>query len=147
MDNHNLSIVVQVESDSQLAFDSINNVTAWWTANLEGGTSALNNEFVVQFGDVHFSRQKIVEMIPAKKVVWLVTESRLNFVADVQEWTGTRIIFDVISENGITYIRFTHEGLVPQVECYDACSGAWSQYMVSLQQLINTGKGEPAART
>ena len=147
MQNQHLSIVFPVKGATLQAFDSINKVTAWWTENLVGESAGLNDEFVVQFGDVHFSRQKIVEMIPGKKVVWLITESRLNFVADKQEWTGTRIIFEVLEENGQTMIRFTHEGLVPQVECYDACSGAWSQYMGSLQQLINTGRGEPALRS
>jgi Activator of Hsp90 ATPase homolog 1-like protein len=147
MGNQHLSIVFAVKGNANEAFDSINNVAAWWTKNLDGESSGLNDEFVVEFGDVHFSRQKIVECIPGKKVVWLVTESRLNFVADKQEWTGTRIIFEVFEEQGQTMIRFTHEGLVPEVECYDACSNAWAQYMNSLQQLIDTGKGEPAARS
>jgi hypothetical protein len=147
MGDQHLSIVFAVSANAQHAYDSINKVTAWWTENLVGESAGLNDEFVVQFGDVHFSRQKIVEMVPGKKVVWLVTESRLNFIADKQEWTGTRIIFEVLEENTQTIIRFTHEGLVPHVECYDACSNAWGQYMNSLQQLIDTGSGEPAVRS
>ena len=41
-------------------------------------------------------------------------------------------------------VRFTHVGLVPQYECYDVCSNAWSGYLGgSLRNLINTGKGQP----
>jgi hypothetical protein len=41
-------------------------------------------------------------------------------------------------------VRLTHVGLVPSVECYQACSGGWSSYLLgSLHDLITTGQGDP----
>lgn len=126
------------------AFDAINNVTGWWTENMKGKSKKLNDEFSVQFGDVHYSKQKLVEVVPGKKVVWLVTDSALNFITDKQEWTNTQIHFELSAEGKKTRVDFTHLGLVPDVECFDACSNAWSQYIQgSLKKLIDTGKGEP----
>lgn len=35
-------------------------------------------------------------------------------------------------------------GLVPEQECFSACSNAWSQYIhQSLFNLVTTGKGQP----
>jgi hypothetical protein len=83
-----------------------------------------------------------VELIPGKKVVWLVTESQINFVADKAEWLNTKIIFDIATEGEKTRLTFTHEGLVPAIECYQDCSGAWGQLVAkSLYSFINTGKG------
>ena len=39
---------------------------------------------------------------------------------------------------------FTHVGLAPDDECYEACSDAWGSYIKhSLRSLITTGKGQP----
>jgi len=144
MKNQDYHMSITVDATEQEAFDCINNVTKWWTENLEGSSQKLHDEFSVRFGDVHYSRQKLVELVPGKKVVWLVTDSRLNFIADKQEWTNTKIAFDILSKNGYTQVHFTHIGLAPAVECYEACSDAWRQYIQhSLRSLITTGKGQP----
>jgi hypothetical protein len=133
-----------VDASAGEVFKSINNVSRWWTENLEGHSQKLNDEFAVRFGDVHYSRQKLVEIVPGKKVVWLVTDSKLNFLKDKKEWTNTKISFEIFSENGKTKMEFRHFGLVPEIECFDACSNAWSQYIQqSLLSLITTGKGQP----
>ncbi|SRR5258706_13018826 len=142
---------ITVNATPQVAFTSINSVTKWWTENLEGSSQNLNDEFTVRFGDVHVSTQKLVEFMPNKKVVWLVTDSNLNFIKDRQEWTNTKISFEISDpdsyrEDNQTIIRFTHLGLAPK-ECFDACSNAWSEYIhQSLLSLINTGKGQPTPR-
>ena len=79
--------------------------------------------------------------------MWLVTDSQLNFIKDKQEWTGTKISFEIVEkENNIT-IRFTHHELVPEIECFNACSNAWGDYINnSLRNLVNTGKGQPTLK-
>lgn len=128
-------------------FKNINDVTRWWTENLKGHSQKLNDVFTVQFDDVHLSTQKLIEVVPDKKVVWLVTDSKLNFIQDKQEWNNTKISFELTQKDGHTEVRFTHLGLAPDVECFDACSNAWSEYIQgSLLPLITTGKGKPAKR-
>ena len=148
MSKQDYSATIVVNATAHEAFENINHVTKWWTENLKGNSQKLNDEFAVRFGDVHYSRQKLVEVIPDKKVVWIVTDSQLNFVKDKQEWTGTKICFEIAEKDDKTQIRFTHLGLVPDYECFSACSNAWSEYIgQSLLNLINTGKGEPTPKT
>lgn len=144
MKKRDYNTTITVNTTASEAFKKINSVTKWWTENLEGSSQKLNDEFTVRFGDVHVSKQKLVEVIPDKRVVWLVTDSKLNFVKDKHEWTNTKIAFDIAEKDGKTKIQFTHIGLVPDVECHDACSTAWSQYIEeSLFKLLSEGKGQP----
>jgi hypothetical protein len=133
-----------VEQTPNEVFKAITNVRGWWSEGIEGHTTQPNDEFIFQVKDVHYSKQKLVEVIPNKKVVWLVTESHMTFIQDKSEWTGTKVIFEISQKGNQTQLVFTHEGLVPQVECYEACSPAWTQYVQhSLYRLITTGKGDP----
>ena len=132
-----------VDQTPHEVFTAINNVRGWWQGEVTGGTDKLNDEFDYRMEDIHYSRQKLVEVIPDKRVVWSVTDSQLSFIEDKDEWTNTRIIFDITEINNKTQVRFTHIGLVPAIECYDACSNAWEQLIQeSLVSLITTGKGK-----
>lgn len=133
---------IAVDKSPTEVFNAINNVRGWWQGEITGNTEKLNDEFTYQMGEVHFSKQKITEIIPDKKVVWRVTESKINFVADKNEWLNTTIIFDITKAENGTQLTFTHQGLVPKIECYGGCSGAWGQLIKqSLVSLITTGKG------
>jgi uncharacterized protein YdhG (YjbR/CyaY superfamily) len=143
MTTQNFTTTILVDNSPQEVFNAINNVRGWWQGEIKGSTEKLNDEFSYQMEEMHFSKQKIVEFIPGKKIVWLVTESKLNFVSKKNEWTGTKITFEISEVNHKTQLRFTHEGLVPEFECYGGCSGAWGDLIEkSLFSLITTGKGQ-----
>jgi len=134
---------ILVDQSPKEVFNAINNVSGWWQGEIEGSTNKLNDEFTYRMEDIHFSKQKVVEVIPNKKVVWLITESKLNFAKDKSEWTGTKVSFEISEINNKTQLRFKHLGLVPKFECYNECSNAWSQLIQeSLFSLITTGKGK-----
>jgi hypothetical protein len=126
------------------AFNAINNVRGWWSEEIEGSTDKLNDEFKYHFEDIHSCKMKLIEVIPDKKVVWLVMDNYFKFTKDKSEWIGTKISFDISKQDNKTQIRFTHHGLVPEYECFEICRDAWSSYIQnSLRSLISTGKGQP----
>lgn len=144
VNNENFTTTILVDQTPEEVFNAVTNVRGWWSKDIEGNTEKLNDEFIFQVKGVHCSKQKLIEVIPDKKVVWLVTDSKLTFVKDKSEWTGTKVIFDIAKQDDKTKLTFTHEGLAPEVECYGACSPAWTQYVqYSLLSLITTGKGTP----
>lgn len=134
MTNQNFTTTFLVEQTPEEAYNAILNVRAWWSGlheeSFEGSSEKLGDEFsFLAGGGVHYTKQKLVELVPNKKVTWIVTESNLSFVDTTDEWTGTKINYDISEEDGKTKIVFTHIGLVPEFECYDSCAPAWTQYV------------------
>jgi hypothetical protein len=142
----NFTYTLLTDRSAQQVFDAINNVRDWWSGyyaeEIDGNSGKVNDVFNFRAGPgVHYSQQKLVEVIPNKKVVWLITDSALSFLQKQEEWTGTKVVFDISQKNGKTQLAFTHEGLTPQIECYDSCAPAWSQYLQNkLLPLINSSK-------
>lgn len=133
-----------VDQSPHEVFKAITSVRDWWGKGITGNSEKQGDEFIFEVPDVHRSVQKLVEVVPDQRIVWLVTESNMTFIKDAGEWVNTKIIFDITKEDGKTKLTFTHLGLAPEVECYKFCAPAWQQYIEgSLYKLITTGKGTP----
>lgn len=141
MQNKSYTAIIEVTKSAEDVFNCIKDVSKWWSKDFEGNSAKLNDEFVINHPGAHYSKQKLVEVIPNKKIVWLVTESTLNWLQDKQEWTNTRMIFDLTTNGDKTLLHFTHEGLVPEKECYARCVQGWDMVIKDwLFNYITTGK-------
>lgn len=95
----------------------LHDVAKFWPEEFEGESSKLNDEFIfTSGGDSHYSKNKIVELVPNKKVVWLVTESIRK--TDNFDWTGTKMIFELTPKGDHTLLEFTYDGIILEGE-YD----------------------------
>jgi hypothetical protein len=144
MTPQDFTTTILTDQTPEEVYNAINNVRGWWSEEIDGSTDRLNAEFNYHFEDIHRSKIKITELIPGKKVAWLVLDNYFKFTKDKTEWKDTKIIFDIYEKDGKTQVRFTHAGLVPEYECYNVCKNAWTTYIQkSLRNLITTGKGQP----
>ena len=140
--NYHSSITAKISPGE--AFDQIARVDAWWAKNFTGKASQNGDKFKVQFGTTWVDFE-IEEAQPGKRIVWKVTDCNLAFQKDLTEWNGTSVEWTISMDNGTTRIDMTHVGLVPGVECYDNCNAGWNEHiLVSLNNLVNKGEGEPA---
>ncbi len=138
----------EVSQSPERVFEAIRDVRGWWSGAVDGSTRDVGDEFTYEVPDIHWCRFRITEVVAPSRIAWLVTDSWLTFTEQKDEWTGTTVAFDVAERDGLTQVRFTHEGLVPAFECYELCSGAWSGYIAgSLRHLILTGLGSPNPET
>lgn len=140
--NYALSFTVPQSPDA--VFAAIANVRGWWSQEISGGTEHVGDVFAYRYKDLHRCSIAVMEAAAGKRIVWHVLDNYFSFTRDETEWKGTDIVFDIAGRGADTEVTFTHRGLVPSHECYEACSQGWRMYVEgSLRALIMTGKGRP----
>jgi hypothetical protein len=143
MKNLNYQSSISAKISSSEAIKRISNVPGWWGVTFSGNSEKQNDKFVVKMGGDSFFDFKVIELIPSKRVVWLVTDCNMPWYSNKKEWANTKLIFDISENNGVTTMNFTHEGLTPAVECYKDCETGWTHWIQrSLLSYFTTGKGE-----
>jgi hypothetical protein len=144
MNTQDFTTTILVNQTPKEVFDAVTNVRGWWSEEIEGSTDKLNDEFNYHYQDLHACKMKLIEVVPDKKVVWLVMENYFKFTEDKSEWVGNKIIFEITEKDNKTQLQFTQQGLTPAYECFNICRDAWSTYInSSLYNLITTGTGQP----
>ena len=144
MSTSDFTTTLLVDQSPKEVFRAVTNVRGWWSEEIEGGTEKLNDEFTYHFEDIHLCKMRLIEVVPDKKVVWLVLDNYFKFTKDKSEWKGTKVIFEISQKEDKTQLRMTHQGLVPAYECFEICRDAWTSYIQnSLRSLIVNGKGQP----
>jgi len=115
------------------AITTIEGLSNWWTTKTAGNSSA-GGIIQFRFGD-EGPDMKVIESKPNERVKW-------ECIASPHGWTGHIITFLLDENEGKTRVRFSHDGWREQDDFYAICSFSWSQYMISLRLLCQTGKGE-----
>jgi hypothetical protein len=137
------SYKLTVKATAKEAMKKIAQVNLWWAKNFKGKASKLNDEFSVHFGDTYVNF-KISELVPGKKIVWLVTDCNLGWIKEKKEWKNTEVIYTLTEKGEKTQLDFVHKGLIPESECYNDCKTGWTGHLKgSLQKLIDEGTGFP----
>lgn len=143
MGKNNFSSSITAKISATEAIKRISDVPEWWGITFSGSAKKQNDTFVVKMGGDSFFNFTVVELIPGKRVVWLVTDCHMPWYSDKKEWANTKLIFDLSENSGVTNLIFTHEGLTPEVECYKDCEPGWTHWIQkSLFSYFTTGKGE-----
>lgn len=114
MTNHIYTTSMEVPFSPNDVFNHVIDLSKWWPEEYIGGSIGLDTEFVYKTGEGHYSKNRVVEFEPDKKLVWLTTESIRK--ADNFDWTGTRFIFELTPKRGNTLIEFTYDGVVLENE-------------------------------
>ena len=141
MTTSSFTVSIKTSVTPKEVFNLLLDIEQWWSGiygeEIKGESKKMGDEFTFKAGGgAHYSKQKLIELIPNEKVVWLITDSNLSFLSNTGEWINTKIGFEISTEENSTVVTFTHEGLVPQIECYSACSGGWTRYLDKLENKL-----------
>lgn len=144
MDNFQKTMILQA-TGSKVFHALTNFIPQWWTETFEGVANIQGETFTIRFGANIFKTMRVEELIPNKKVVWVVTGSLIDLpeLINKTEWIDTRIIWEITENDTDTTLLLTHLGLTPEIECYSICESGWNSFTNSLKAFLETGKGNP----
>jgi uncharacterized protein YndB with AHSA1/START domain len=127
---HRIGIKSSSPNDAYKALTAIEGLSGWWTIDTQG-QSKVGEVVKFRFGDLGGFDMKVLELDPAKRVLWQVIDG------------GTKVSFDLKQDGDYTIIHFKHEGWKEAMEFMYHCSTKWAIFLMSLKSLVETGKGAP----
>ena len=134
---------VGIKASSQEVYKALttrDGLAGWWTTNTQGDSKlggVIKFRFSVDGREIGGFDTKVLELRPAERVLWQVIEGP-------PEWIGTKVSFELKQEGEFSIVLFKHAGWKEPVEFMHHCSTKWATFLISLKQLVETGKGAPS---
>ena len=123
------------------ALSTVEGVAGWWTKETTGVSKSgghIDVRFLSPSGnEIGSMNMEVMELDPNKKVHW-------RFKSGPAEWVGTDVIFNLSQDGDYTIVLFGHKNWREAVELTSHCSMKWATFMLSLKDLVETGKGKPS---
>jgi uncharacterized protein YndB with AHSA1/START domain len=120
-------------SEIYRALTNVDKLAEWWTSDTRG-ESRTGKTLEFRFG--RFCQvMEVGALEPGKHVQWLPTE------AGAADWVGTSIDFTIIPDEKQSLVHFRHSGWREGAGIQPHCSIKWAVFMLSLKDLLETGKG------
>jgi uncharacterized protein YndB with AHSA1/START domain len=129
---------VEVKSSPIEAYTALttrDGLAGWWTTGTSG-TFGVGGVIHFRFGTRGGVDMKVLELEPAKRVLWQVIDGPT-------EWIDTTVRFELTKNGDFTVILFKHEDWKEPVEFMHHCSTKWATFLLSFKSLVETGKGAP----
>ncbi len=128
-------------ADVYKALSTLEGLSRWWTEEVKGESrpgGTLEFNFRTPGGDVIGTMvMEVLGHEPAKSVRW-------KCVGGPPDWIGTRIDFELSTQDGQTILIFGHRGWAEASESMAHCSMKWAVFLLSLKDSVLTGKGRPS---
>ncbi|WP_239068810.1 SRPBCC family protein [Cellulomonas pakistanensis] len=123
-------------ADVSAALTTRAGVAGWWTDRAAGDGGA-GGRLVLPFrGAAEPYAMDVLTAEPGAHVRWRVA-------AGPPEWLGTHVDFRLRPSGPGTVVLFTHQGWAEPVEFLHHCSTKWATFLLSLRELVETGRGRP----
>ncbi len=123
------------------ALASIEGLTGWWTQETSGSAKVgdkIEFRFRNDDGSIKgFMKMEVSKLEPARSVLWRCLEGP-------PDWIGTELSFRLSQEGEYTILIFGHNHWKEATESTAHCSMKWAVFLMSLRDLVEKGRGQPA---
>jgi len=141
METYSIRHQVGIKAAVHAVYEALTDTTklaGWWTADTRGNGAEVGGVLEFWFGDF-CQKFEVVELQPDQRVRWKAVGNR-----SMDEWDSTEVAFSLGSDGKQTYVNFSHAGWQRDNGFLPHCSTKWAVFMLSLKDLLEKGKGQPA---
>jgi uncharacterized protein YndB with AHSA1/START domain len=123
------------------ALSTVEGVAGWWTKATTGEArvgGTITTRFYHPGGEeVGWFDIEVTELDADREVRWRIKDGP-------KEWIGTDVIFSLSRDGDYTVVQFGHRNWREAVDFMAHCSTKWATFLLSLKELVETGKGRPS---
>lgn len=141
MNKYSIRHEIGIKAAAATVFEALTDtgkLAGWWTADTRGNGAEVGGILEFWFGDF-CQKFAVVELQPDKLVRWKAVENQ-----GIDEWAGTEVTFTLNVDDKQCWVRFSHSGWLRDSGFLPHCSTKWGVFMLSLKDLLEKGKGQPA---
>jgi Activator of Hsp90 ATPase homolog 1-like protein len=149
MNKKSYAKTIRVSANTQEAFDALTRgYKKWWTS-VDNNFDKVGDQIKFTFPPMESYWTFEAKILEPNKVVELECVDALHLLIDKPqasktEWLGTKARWTIEPQADHTDIHFVHDGLTPDLHCYEVCEAGWDLFFVdSLKAYLDTGTGKP----
>lgn len=138
--SYEINLRIGVKASPDKAFAALTErakLAQWWTPDTRGSGAKVGDTLEFWFGDF-CEKFDVTALEPGKRVVWKAPPNQ-----GAPEWEATEVTFTISKDEKQTFVRFRHSGWKENGDFHAHCSTRWAVFLVSLKELLETGKGRP----
>lgn len=138
--NYTATITTSVPPE-RAARQILDDLECWWSTRVD----RRSDSFTIRFNNSHASFA-VDPGSTAHSFAWTCTDAHMimDGVSDAAEWTGTRLVWQIVPARGGSAVTLTHEGLSPTIACFDICCRGWQHFFeTSLRNHLNGETAQP----
>ncbi|WP_299691081.1 hypothetical protein [uncultured Tateyamaria sp.] len=136
------SATIQTKTPPDMAARKIvDDLEHWWSTRIDRRDTGFTIHFNASHVDFAFDPGAT-----DGRFSWTCTAANMIIadVPDSDEWTGTRLIWEIRPSGTGSAITLTHKGLTPQIACFDVCRRGWEHFFESsLRNHLNGDAAQP----
>jgi uncharacterized protein YndB with AHSA1/START domain len=134
---------IGIKAPASKVYDAVattQGVAGWWTRDTTG-TAKPGGKVDVRFQkdgkEIGAMKFEMTRLEPDREARWRIVEGP-------PEWVGTDVTFELAQDGEMTILLFGHRGWKEPVEFMAHCSMKWAVFLLSLRELVETGRGRPS---
>jgi uncharacterized protein YndB with AHSA1/START domain len=131
-----IKLLIAIKAPAEKVFPLVSTAAGlaqWWASDVTESGDEVTLWFFKRSSSYRLQRTRAVAPSQAGASVGAPSGGAEWLCQNGQEWQGTRIVFDLAENKGLTLVRFTHADWKSETDYFTSCTTTWGELMFRLK--------------